>query len=99
MVLAIKSNWSVVMNIIKSCLLWTLACSMICAYAQPTKREQVRDDAIQEQLEREQQKKEARKEEEKKAARKQEDQKVADDRARRSLEKRQLQQKINAAQQ
>jgi hypothetical protein len=47
------------MNIIKSCLFCALACSMICAYAQPTKREQVRDDAIQEQLDRDQQKKEA----------------------------------------
>jgi hypothetical protein len=79
------------MNIIKSCLLWTLACSMICAYAQPTKREQVRDDAIQEQLDREQQKKEAREQEE--------EQKAADDRARRSLEKRQMQRRIDAAQQ
>lgn len=91
------AQWSVAMNIIKSCLLWTLACSMICAYAQSTKREQVRDDAIQEQLEREQQKKAAGKQEEEKAARKQEDKKIADDRARRSLEKRQMQQKIDAA--
>jgi hypothetical protein len=31
-------QWSVAMNVLKSCLLWTLACSMICAYGPETER-------------------------------------------------------------